>query len=154
MPVTASRLVHRAPARAWTRGSPNLRAGALRPFRGHGGVRDPLKGWTRKDAALADAFSIKQSAVGGTGLGLHGVEVVQATLAAQVIGVVDHGLDPQRPAVFEVLLDPGMLVEGVHGHIDAAGDHLGLERLGATDRRNAVPIFSKTAGDRIGFPRC
>jgi hypothetical protein len=31
MPVTASRLTDRAPARAWTRGSPNRRAGALRP---------------------------------------------------------------------------------------------------------------------------
>jgi hypothetical protein len=32
-------------------------------------VRDPLKGWTRKDAALADPFSIEQAAVGGTGFG-------------------------------------------------------------------------------------
>jgi hypothetical protein len=31
MPVTASRLTDNAPARAWTRGSPNRRAGALRP---------------------------------------------------------------------------------------------------------------------------
>jgi hypothetical protein len=30
-------------------------------------VRDPLKGWTRKDAALADAFSIEQAMVDGTG---------------------------------------------------------------------------------------
>src|SRR3954453_2662684 len=28
------------------------------PLRGGGGVRDPLKGWTGKDAALADAFSM------------------------------------------------------------------------------------------------
>ena len=30
--------------------------------------------------------------------------------------VVDDGLDPQRPAVFQVLLDPGVLVEDVDGH--------------------------------------
>src|SRR5207344_1809681 len=46
------------------------------PLRGDGGVRDPLKGWTRKDAALADAFSIEQSAVGGTGPGLQFGQVV------------------------------------------------------------------------------
>jgi hypothetical protein len=45
-------------------------------------VRDPLEGWTRKDAALADSFSIEQAAVDGTGLGLQFVEVVQAALAA------------------------------------------------------------------------
>jgi hypothetical protein len=52
-------------------------------------VRDPLKGWTREDATLADAFSIQQSAVGGTGLGLQLVEVVQAALTGQVVGVVE-----------------------------------------------------------------
>jgi hypothetical protein len=33
-------------------------------------VRDPLEGWTREDAALADPFSIEQAAVGDTGSGL------------------------------------------------------------------------------------
>ena len=35
-----------------------------------GRSRDPLKGWTRKDAALTDMFMIQQSAVDVTGLGL------------------------------------------------------------------------------------
>src|SRR4051812_12759399 len=35
-----------------------------------GGVRDPLKGWSREDAALTDPFSIQDSAVAGTGLDL------------------------------------------------------------------------------------
>jgi hypothetical protein len=47
-------------------------------------VCDPLKGWTRQDAALADPFSIEQPAVDGTGFGLQVVEVAQAALAAQV----------------------------------------------------------------------
>ena len=34
-----------------------------------GRSRDPLKGWTRKDAALTDMFMIQQSAVDVTGLG-------------------------------------------------------------------------------------
>ena len=42
---------------------------------GEGGPRDPLKGWTRKDTALADTFSIEQAAVDRTGLGLQLVEM-------------------------------------------------------------------------------
>ena len=102
-------------------------------------MRDPLKGWTREDATLADAFSIQQSAVGGTGLGLQVVEVVQAALTGQVVGVVDDGLDAQGSAVFEVLLDAGVLVEGVDGDIDAAGDDLGLERA-LRDRAAGAPV--------------
>jgi hypothetical protein len=66
-------------------------------------VRDPLKGWTREDAALTDPFSIEQAVVDRAGPGLQVGEIVQAALAAQVVGVVDDGLDPQRAAVFEVL---------------------------------------------------
>jgi hypothetical protein len=68
-------------------------------------VRDPLKGWTREDAALADPFSIEQATVDRTGLGLQGAEVVQAALAAQVVGVVDDGLDAQGTAVRRVAPD-------------------------------------------------
>ena len=64
--------------------------------------------------------SVQHSGVDRTCLGLQVVEVVQS-LAAQVVGAL-IGLDPQGAAVFQVLLDPGVLVEGVHGHLGAAGD--------------------------------
>ena len=38
----------------------------------------------------------------------------QTAQALQVFRRVDDSLDPQRPAVFEVLLDPGMFEERVH----------------------------------------
>ena len=38
-------------------------------------------------------------------------------------------VDPQRAAVLEVLLDPGMPVEGVHGDLGVTGDDLGVEHL-------------------------
>jgi hypothetical protein len=79
-------------------------------------VRDPLKGWTRKHTALADTFSIQDAAVACTGACLQLVEVGQPGVAAQVAGGVDHGLDAERPAVFEVLLDPRVLVEDVDDH--------------------------------------
>ena len=90
---------------------------------------DPLKGWTRQDAALADPFSIEQAAVDRAGFGLKFVEVVQAALAAPVVGVVDDGFDAQGATVCEVLLDPGVLGERVEGDLDTAGDEFGLEDL-------------------------
>ena len=47
--------------------------------------RFPL-GWTRKDAALADTFSIEQSAVDRTRAGLQLVEMGQTAVTAQVVG--------------------------------------------------------------------
>jgi len=70
---------------------------------GDRGQRDPLKGWARKDTALPDPFSIEQPGVGGTRLDLQLVEVDQPTLAPEVVRGVHDGLDPQRPAVFQVL---------------------------------------------------
>ena len=56
------------------------------PVRGQRGERDPLKGWAREDTALADPLSIEHSVVDVTGLGLQLGQVVQATVAVQVIG--------------------------------------------------------------------
>jgi len=47
-----------------------------------GGPCDPLEGWTRKDAALADKFSIEQAPVDCTRADLPLVEMDQAALAA------------------------------------------------------------------------
>jgi hypothetical protein len=49
-------------------------------------VRDPLNGWTRKDGALADLFSIHYLPVAGLRLVLRFGEVRQAGVAAQVAG--------------------------------------------------------------------
>jgi hypothetical protein len=69
-------------------------------------VRDPLKGWARKDGALAGTLGFQYAPVSGAGLGLEFVQVGQAGVAAQVAGSIDDRLDPHRPAVLEVLLDP------------------------------------------------
>jgi hypothetical protein len=42
---------------------------------GDGGLCDPLKGWARKDGALADPFSVQQPLVDLAGAGLNVVEV-------------------------------------------------------------------------------
>jgi hypothetical protein len=47
-------------------------------------VRDPLKGWARKDGALAGTFGFQYAPVGGAGLGLELAQVGQAGVAAQV----------------------------------------------------------------------
>src|ERR1700745_1537449 len=104
MPVTANTLVHNAPARVWTRGSPNRKAGALLPSVVRVGRAIRSKGWTRQEAALTDTFSIEQCGVDRTGAGLQFIEMDQAPQAAQVARVVDHGLDAQRPPVLQILL--------------------------------------------------
>jgi len=57
--------------------------------------------------------SLQHPAVDVTGRGGQLAEVLDAAQHADVAGVVDDGLDPQRPAVFEVGLDAGVPVEGV-----------------------------------------
>ena len=83
-----------------TRGSPNRRAGILLPSAPRVGSATRSK--ARKDAAPPDPFSIEQAAVDVTAAGGQLVEIGQAPVAAQVVGRVDHGLDPQRPRVRRV----------------------------------------------------
>ena len=100
-------------------------------------MRDPLKGWTRKDAALADTFSIEQCGVDRTGAGLQLIEIVQAAQTAQIARVVDDGLDTQRPPVLQILLDAGVPVEGVDVDLGAVGDDLGFVLTG---RGTSAPL--------------
>ena len=96
-------------------------------------MRDPLKGWARKDGALAGTFGFQYAVVGRAGFGLKLAQVGQPGQAAQVTGGVDDGLDPHRAAVFEVLLDPRVLVEQVEhdaaairadrGAVDGGAEH-------------------------------
>jgi hypothetical protein len=64
----------------------------------------------------------------------------QAPQTAQIARVVDHGLDPQGAPVLQVLLDPGVPVEGVDVHRGAVADDLGLERTGGRSTP-ALPAF-------------
>jgi len=54
---------------------------------------------------------------------------VQATVAAQIGGRVADGLDAQRAAFFQILLDARVLVEDVDDHVDAARDDPGRKGL-------------------------
>jgi hypothetical protein len=47
-------------------------------------VRDPLKGWARKDGTLAGTFSFQYAVVGGAGFGLERFEVGQPGVAPEV----------------------------------------------------------------------
>src|SRR6266567_8266324 len=85
MPVTAVSVLARVPARAMTRGSPKRSRGPP-AILGEGGLRYPRKGWTIEDATLADTFSFQQPGVDRTRPGLEFGEVVQAALAAEVVG--------------------------------------------------------------------
>ncbi len=99
-----------------TRGSPNRRAGALATFH-QGWSRDPLKGWARKDTALADTESIDHAAVDVTRFDREFLQMLQSTQQPEVTGVIDHRLDPERTAALEVGLDSGMPEVGIEGDL-------------------------------------
>ena len=82
-------------------------------------MRDPLKGWAREDGSLAGALGFQYAPVDRAGLCLKLFQVMEAGIASDVARGVDDGLDPHGTAVFEVLLDPGVLV--VHVEHYAAG---------------------------------
>jgi hypothetical protein len=54
----------------------------------------------------------------------------QAPQHAEIGGVIDDGFDPERPALFEVLLAAGVFVADVEAHSDPAGDDPGSEDAG------------------------
>ena len=66
--------------------------------------------------------------------------MLQAAMAAQVIGRVDDGLDPQRPPVLQVLLDPGVLEERVDGDVGVPGDQTGPGCAAQLDRSPPSPM--------------
>ena len=122
MPVTAHKVTAQGAGQGLDPRVAETHGCSSPPVRVDGRVRDPLEDWIRKDAGLAGTFSLQQPGVDRTGPGLKLIEVMQAPLAAQVARRVHDGLDPQGAAVFEVLLDAGVLVEGVDGDLGAAGD--------------------------------
>ena len=52
--------------------------------------------------------------------------MAQPAPTAHIVGVVDHGLDAQRPTVLQILFDARVPVEGVDVDLGAVGDDLGL----------------------------
>src|SRR3954449_6338820 len=78
------------------------------------------------------------------------VEVVEAAADPQVGRGVDDGLDPQRAAVLEVLLDPGVFVERVHRDVHPAGDDLGLEHPGGGALGAVADLSAEDDLDGVG----
>src|SRR5262249_56068993 len=90
-------------------------------------------------------------------------------MAAEVVGGVADELDAQSPALLQVLLDPGVAVEDVDGHLSAAVDELGgkcalgvLAHLTAEDELDLVgstqvqvvgdQALDEAAGSARGLP--
>ena len=154
MPVTVNSMAARAPARAWTRRISEPQCGRLPALPGEGGPGDPLDDWTHKCRALADCLSFQQAGVDRTRLILQLWQVLQLAVAAQVPGVVDDGLDAQRDAVLQVLLQPGIPVEHVEGDQVAVPVDLGLEAAaGGREGRPPEPLAAaETARRSPGGP--
>src|SRR5690349_5049303 len=113
-PVAASSVWHRAPARAWTRGSPNRRAGVLRPSASAEGCATRSKAglartvpWPARSVSSMRRLAARALAWSSSRLG-------RRALQPRSTGGVDDGLDPHRLPVFQVLLDPRVLVEHIH----------------------------------------
>jgi hypothetical protein len=55
--------------------------------------------------------------------------VDEAASDTEIGGVIHYRLDAQGAALFQILLDPRVLIERVHGHFGAAGDNLVFLRI-------------------------
>ena len=53
----------------------------------------------------------------------------QTPCDAQIGGRVDDGLDPQGTTVFQIVLDPGVLIERVQGDAGVSGDDFRVEHI-------------------------
>src|SRR5690242_15633096 len=96
-----------------TRGSPKRSAGVLRPSASTEGCATRSKAglartvpWPARSASSMRRLAARALAWSSSRLG-------RRALQPRSTGSVDDGLDPHRPAVFEVLLDPRVLVEHV-----------------------------------------
>jgi len=90
------------------------------------GLVDALKQRRADGTALTGTFDHKQPLVDLAGFVDQCGQVVQAGGDVEVGGLVDDRLDAQRPAVFEVLLDAGVLVAKVDPDLSASGEDPGL----------------------------
>src|SRR4029079_12467506 len=96
MPVTASAVVDKGTARAWTRGSPNRKAGALLPSSVRVGRAIRSKAGLARTQPWPTRSVSSRVVFDGPGTGLQFIEMDQPPQTAQIVRVVDHGLDPQR----------------------------------------------------------
>jgi hypothetical protein len=155
MPVARWMNVDSAPARAVARGSGEPQ-GRGPPAVFDRGPRHPLKGWAGKDSALADFHSIQQPVVDVTRFGFEVGQVRQAALAAQVVRVVDHRLNPKRFPVFEAQLDPGILERRVHCHLGPPGDDPSPEPVvlaAGTPGEDQLDLLGPAEGEVVGHQR-
>ena len=127
-----------------TRGSPNRSTGVLRR-RGQGGARSARRLGSRGRCLAARSASSMRRLRHGPWTGVRRGRA--GGRAAQVAGAVDHGLDPHRPAVLKVLLDPRVLIEDVQHHplvvradaaVDAGPEVAGVLRLCGRPKRRST----------------
>src|SRR4029078_1537706 len=94
-------MAHKAPARAMTRGSPNRRAGALRPSQRVGRATRSKAGLVRTQPwPTRKASSMRR--VTRAGFEKEFLQMFQPAQQTEITRVVHDGLDPERFAALEV----------------------------------------------------
>jgi 16S rRNA (cytosine967-C5)-methyltransferase len=111
------------------------------------GLVDALKERRADGTALAGAFDHKQPPVDLAGFVDEFGQVAQAAFDAEVVGLVDDRLDPERAAVLEVLLDAAKEILRSYSRMVKSGGKLVYATCSILPQENTEQLTSFLASE-------
>ena len=106
-----------------------------RPLPGlKGGALESIECLLRQDALVTDPFDFEELAINLVPEVAEKRQVVDGLGDVEILGIVDGRFGAERPLLFEVLLDVGVLVFDVETRLDTVSDDTGAIAVGRRRR--------------------